>query len=262
MKKSVVVSILIAFIVLSIFPLVSADSFDLETAQAQVTRAIDSALIFFYPVLEKIIGDYSGSAFFFSEVLLLILLTIIIKNVLDKTPLGENTKKINIILSIIISILAIRFIAQNNLFEAIFIQYGVLGVAITTILPMAIFFYFVHQTKVGSFGRKVFWTIYGITLLVIWISKANQINAVANWIYILSMIAIGIFIYLDTTIHSYFGFSEFKKFKKHVNDEHITELRRKRKQLVKDVAEDIIDLPTFQKRDKDLEEKIKELLKE
>jgi len=232
---------------------------DLEEGMNQI---IEQVIGFGTPVFEKIIGEYSTSEFFFSKILLLILLVIIIKKVLEKTPIGDDNKNVSFIISLIISILGIRFISQNEFFEAIFIQYGVLGIAITTILPLVIFFYFVHNTKVGTFGRKMFWGIYTIILAAIWISKSGEIPEVANWIYGLSLVATTIFLIMDKSIHSYLGLSGFKKFEKDSNKKRIREAKKEMDILEEHFRHRRVSFSDYKKEKKAIEDYIKELSKE
>lgn len=256
-------SIILMFII-SIFDssLVSSASFDFEGAKYQVTRVLDSALGILSPFLEMIIGDYSSSQFFFYKVLLFILLLVIIKNLLEKTPIGSENKTASLIISIIISILGIRFINENDFFEAIFIQYGTLGIAITTIIPLVIFFYFVNNIKVGTYGRKIFWTLYIITMSAIWITKSSQIPEVANWIYGLNIVAAIIFILFDKTIQAYFGLSELKNWNKWDNRRRIRDAKAEIDKLKDHFHHGRISLPDFKKEKAKWEEYIKELSKE
>lgn len=219
---------------------ISARSYDFISMQNTVMRVIDSTLGIFSPFLELIIGDYSTSEFFFAKVLLLILLTVIINQILKKTPLGSEDKKIGLILSLIVSILAIRFISENDLISGILIPYGTLGVAITTVLPFLIFFYFVHHSGVGPAGRRFFWIIYGVILLVLWSSRSQNLSQTSNMIYGLIFLASIILIIFDKKIHSYFGFSDLKRYEKDRNQERIRKLKRKLNELTQDFNDGII----------------------
>ena len=262
MKKRIELFSLILVLITFAPQFVSAASFDFENAKSQVTRVIDSALGILSPFFQKIIGDYSTSDFFFSKILLFILLIVIIKNVLDRTPIGSDNKKISLIVSIIVSTLSIRFINENNFFGAIFIQYGVLGIAITTILPMVIFFYFVHNTNVGTYGRKVFWTLYAITFLAIWILKSSEIPEVANWIYGLTFTAAIIFIFFDKTIHSYLGLSDFKRFERTSNKKRILEAKEELDKIEEHFQKRRMAFQEYKHEKKAIEDYIKELSKE
>jgi len=256
------------FIVLTLslllLPLVSAQNLfgsyiDLEQG---VNDLINQGIKFSTPFFENIIGEYSTSQFFFSKILLLILLVIVIKNILDKTPLGEDNKKVSFLIAIIVSVLAIRFINENSLFEAAFIQYGVLGIAITTIIPMVIFFYFIHNTKVGTFGRKMFWGIYAITLFFIWRLKSSEIPDVANWIYGATFIVAIAFIAFDKSIHSYLGISEFLKHEKRTNKHIVRKLLKDLDDLKEHERTGRISPSDYQRERKEIIKQIKELQKE
>ncbi len=255
---------LLLFLLVVLMPIASAASFNFEAAKQQVSKIIDSFLGILSPVFEKIIGDYSSSDFFFHKILLFILLLIICKNILDRTPIGEGNKRVSFLISLIISILAIRFISQNSFFESIFIQYGVLGIAITTILPMVIFFYFIQHTNVGTFGRRVFWTLYAVTLTGIWISKASEakIPEVANWIYGITLSAALIFIVFDKSIHSYFGMSELTVFEKMANKKRIRELKKDLDELNDHLTHGRITSSEFIREKRAIEDHIRELSRE
>jgi hypothetical protein len=225
-------------------------------------QIIDQVISFLTPFFQVVIGEYSTSEFFFHKILLLILLIVIVKAILEKTPIAENNKQAGIIIALIISVLAIRFINENQFFEAIFIQYGVLGIAITTILPMVIFFYFVHNTKVGSYGRKVFWAIYIIILIGIWIVKSAELPEAANWIYGLTILSAGVFLIFDKSIHAYFGIKNFKNFDRAQKKESIKHLRRRIVELEKDHRDGVVTDPEYESERKRIQKQIRQLSKE
>jgi len=202
-KRGYFLGILFALIILS-STLISAAG-EAEMARDIITRGINAVLGFVNPVLEKVLGDYETSEFFFTKVLLLFLLILISNGVLRKTPIGKDNKKVSVIVSIIISILAVRFIAQNSLIESILVPYGTLGVAITTILPLIIFFYFIHNSGIKSFGRKAAWIAFAVMFVVIWLFQTPKISPIGNWIYGSTIVIIGIAAFFDKDFHYYFA---------------------------------------------------------
>lgn len=262
MKKRESILLIILMLGLIIFPLISAQTFEFGEVKDQIAKVIDIVLGILSPIFETIIGDYESSEFFFSKVLLLILLIIITKNILDRTPLGEDNKKVGLIISLVISILAIRFMNENDFFGAILIHYGTLGIAITTIVPMVIFFYFIHGTKIGTFGRKVFWSIYGITMLAIWILKRGEIPMVANWIYGLTLVGVIIFIIIDKNIHAYLGLSDFKQFEKNTIKKRIRELKKELDDINEHFQKNRMSFPEYKQEKIRIEDLIKEFSKE
>lgn len=246
---------------ISLVSIVNAQTFDFYAMQENAVRVIDSFLGIASPFFEYLIGEYHTSEYFFTKILLLVLLVIICKFVLDKTPLGEGkNKKISLLISVIISVLAVRFMSEAEFIEAILVQYGVLGIAITSILPLVIFFYFIHNTKIGTYGRKVFWAIYIIIFVVIWLSRpADQIPSAAHWIYGLTLVTAGIFLFFDKNIHSYFGIKELKAFKREQDKELLKHYKRQLSQAKDDLQHNIITQNDYEGIEKKLQENIKKL---
>jgi len=258
MKKSNF-SLKLFFLILILgVPLISAQSSVFQIIREQITIIFDIILGALSPIFELIIGNYSTSEFFFAKILLLFLLIVICKNVLDKTPLGDNNQKISWLISIIISILAIRFINETDLISGLLIPYGTLGIAITTILPLIIFYYFVHQSGANTFGRKLFWIFYIIVMVILWISKSDQIEKAANWIYGLCLLAAIILIIFDKTIHEYIGISKFKEYEKNRNKKIIRELKKELDELKEHLNYKRISYSEYRKEKKELEDRIKE----
>jgi len=262
MVKKINLLLIILISTLFILPLANARPFDFGTATEITTNVINNILSILSPIFQEVIGEYDTSDFFFSKVLLLILLIIILKNIIDRTPISEGNGKIGLLISVIISIISIRFMNENEFFEAIFIQYGVLGIAITTILPMVIFFYFIHNTNVGTFGRKVFWMIYTVILTGIWIVKSSEIPEVANWIYGITILLTITFIFLDKSIHSYFGMSDFNKLERRVNKKMIRKAFKELDEMKEDTRAGRMSVQDYNRESKELKDYIKELSKE
>ncbi|MEM4326339.1 MAG: hypothetical protein QXU40_03490 [Candidatus Pacearchaeota archaeon] len=254
--------ILILF--LTSIPLISAQPypfFDISL-NYQIRRIIDSFISFSTPVFEYIIGDYSTTEFFFAKILLLFILIIVIKYVLGKTPLSAEGGRIPLLLSIIVSILAIRFISDSRLVEGILIPYGTLGVAITTILPLIIFFYFLHHAGIGSFGRRFFWAMFGIILFLLWLSRSDRIGNTANWIYTLSFIATILLLIFDRSVHSYLGLSELRKYERYANKRRIREIYKELDELDDHFQKGRISLQEYTAEKKRLQNIIKGLSQE
>jgi hypothetical protein len=250
---------IICFLTLS---LVIAGRFDIADAGENISQALDNVLNILAPFFEKIIGEYSSSEFFFSKILLLIFLIIIIRSALTKVPIGDNNNIVKLILSILISILSIRFINQNGLFEALFLQYGAVGIGVTTIFLMTIVFYTIHKMKLGTYGRKVSWAIFIIILTGLWISISSDIPTAANFIYGFSILTSILMIPFDKQIHSYLGVSHLHIFMKKANREAILRAKERILKLNERLDTGIIDDREYRRALKEEEDRIKEWSKE
>jgi len=224
-----------------------------------INDVIFNIIIFARPIFIIVLGQYESNDLFFSKILLFFLLFVILRKAIEKTPFGEDNEKIGLIVSLIVSILGIRFIGQNGFLASIFIQYGVLTIAATVIIPMVIFFYFINMTKVGTFGKKMFWGLYAIIMSGIWISQQGRIPPEANYIYLASIAAAILFIVFDKSIQTYFGISGFHKFARELNEETIRDLRRRLADYSEDHSRGIMTASEYDTLKKKILKKVKRL---
>lgn len=235
-RKLITLSFIFVIFALSLSTIVSAQygssPFSFIDLGQGMRQLIDQAINFFTPVFEIVIGDYSGSEFFFTKVMLLLLLFVVIYFVLDHVPLFQGYRGINYIVALIVSIIAVRFISENQLVLGILLPYGTLGVALTTILPFFIFAYFIHTTGMPGIARKLCWIFFGIVFLVLWIYKADQIGDIGNQIYFWTTIAMAIMLILDKRIHAYFRGLDIKRFEQDAHENEIANLQIELRRLI------------------------------
>ena len=194
MKKEKV-TILIIIIAL-IIPLVSAQ-FNLREGTEQLLKQIQD---FSEPLLKFLLGVDSYDEFFFTKVLLFILLIVVIFSVLKNIEIFRHYLGAQWILSIIISLLAVRYLISINIINAILLPYGALGIAITILLPLVIFFYFVHNSIRHSRMRMLSWILYGLFFIGLWWQRSVDIGNF-GWIYGAGIIGVLIAIIFDKQIH-------------------------------------------------------------
>jgi hypothetical protein len=196
-------------------PLVSAQFSVGEGARQFVDGMVD----IFEPIFDAVLNTGTGnSELLFAKILITLLLFIVIFTVLKRVELFGRVRGAAVLIALIISILAIRFISEDGLVSGILLQYGVLGVAITTFLPYAIYFWFVHSTVSGGFARKLAWTLYGIIFLLFWISRGAELSVTSNWINFFGLAAVALSIFLDGTAHRYFAGSGTRRMRRrHAN---------------------------------------------
>ena len=225
MKKGKGIVLFLLFMTMGLLLLqnVRADAFGSARGVSQST--LDAAVSVFSPVFKVLFGDYDQNDFFFAKLLLMILLYAIINTALRKVPQFENNKGINMLVSLIVSIFAVRFISQNQLIYGILLPYGTLGVALITILPFLIFFLFVNWSNMGGAGRRLSWIFFGIIFFVLWIYQADNIGPIANQIYGWTMAALVLVFIFDKNIHYYFKTWEISAFYKGNNERRTASLQ-------------------------------------
>ncbi|MBS3066201.1 hypothetical protein J4205_00100 [Candidatus Pacearchaeota archaeon] len=184
MKKSVLffsVTILL-LIFMSMMSFVSAALSD------SITGGLDSVTNTFEPVLKYILGSTPDGEFLLVKLLFLILLLGVIYQAVRHVPtIGEN-KSLSWLIAIIASILAVRYLTSEAIVTFIWLPTGVLGVALASILPFIIYFFFIQGFDQGMI-RKVGWITFGVIYLglaiVRWPDLAIDQGYNLGWLYIL-----------------------------------------------------------------------------
>lgn len=225
-KRALFLMLFLAIMIGVVFPFVSAQS-GLPSVGLIVQKIVESIESIFAPIFQALIGNYSTGEFFFAKVLVLILLFVVIRAAVGSIPtLGENKMVVNII-AIVVSILAIRYMNENDFVRGILLPYGILGVALTTIIPFLIFFFFVHKTMESGTGRKIAWIIFMIIMCAIWFNRYDSLNNVANYIYF-GVIVLAILLFLfDKNVREYFAMRDIEKATKHANEDMLIEAYHK-----------------------------------
>ena len=190
-----------------------------------MTQIIYQMTEFFRPIFEFLLGPYAQTEFFYAKVLLLILLVVVIYWILDRVPLFQGYRNIAMIISLIVSIIAVRFISENQLINGILLPYGTIGVGITTILPFLIIAYGVHTLGLGGIGRKMVWGFFGLIFLILWVTKSSELSDLSNYIYIGTLIGVAVMLVFDRSIHAYFSGADMKRYERELADRQISDLQ-------------------------------------
>lgn len=153
------------------------------------------------PFLVALLGGYGLSYFLlFEKFLFFVLLICIIYVVLSKISLFEDQKKIIIVIDVCVSLLAVRFLDFIWL-NTILVQYQLLGIVLTAILPFIIYLFFLHGISNSGAVRKIGWIFFIVVYFFLWsTNEFPSYTAVYFWTMLLSFV----FLLLDGTIHRYF----------------------------------------------------------
>ena len=176
------------------------------------------------PLFGVAFGYYETTEFLFVKILVFIVLFVVIKTAVKATPrLGENNM-VTIVISLVVSILAIRFMSENDFFRGILLPYGALGVALATLLPFLIYGFFVHKSFDSGSIRRAAFVFYIIVFGIIWISRYDEINQVSNYIYLSTLILAICLILFDKQVKAYFRKGEIEAATEEINKDAIMKL--------------------------------------
>jgi len=174
--------------------------------------------------------------YLFARIILFIIILIVVYTVIKHNTIfgGDSKKVIQWIISSAIAILAIRFL-PDNFIEAIMLQYGALAVGITVFLPLLIYFFFVHQSGMHTFGRKTAWLVFAAAFFSLWSFRYENLGS-ANTIYWAAVGLVVIAFLFDKSIHEYFGLTEIRKSRELSKDSRRVGAQRRLDELEKDFA--------------------------
>jgi hypothetical protein len=183
-------------LILSFSSIVSAQ--DLARGSEQLVQIVKDV---FGPVFQALLGG--STELLFEKILFLILLFLVVYIALKRVPAFRENLAVLWIISLSVAFLGTRFLSDILLARFVLFSYTVMGVAIMTILPLIIYFYFVETTITSSAFRRIAWLIFFVIFFGLWITKKSEIGNLA-YIYLVAAILSLVFMLFDRTIQASF----------------------------------------------------------
>lgn len=223
----------------------------------QTQRAIQLITDFVSPFLEFLLGVSSFDQYFFIRVLLLVLIFVIIFTVLEYIEIFKKNTAVRVIISLVMSIFSAKYIGESEIITGILLPYGVLGIALTFILPFLVFFFFVHKSIEAPAGRRAAWVFFAVVFFGLWMNRGEQVGPI-SWIYFVGVIAVIISIIFDPKIHEYFGLAEMRAARKLYFHNEIARLRTKQDELRKWISDAALApyKKSYEKQVEDIEKRV------
>jgi len=204
----------------------------------------------------------------FVKLLVFILLLAVIDNVTQRIPGISERRGIGLIVSIAVSVLAVRYLTSEQLVNFIWLPYGVLGMAISVIIPFIIGFFFLEGFD-SFLIRKIGWASFAVIFLGLAYMRWDTLSAGAEWYQNLGLMYLAIavlsvlLIVFDKNIRAIMLESSLNRLtdrRKRMDAAEITDkIRELRERLARTddsrVRKDIMDEISLQKK------KLRDLLK-
>lgn len=209
-KKAVLIfgGIFASFAILALCcQLVSAVSVS-DVIERGPQQLVDMIKSFTTPIFEAILNTSAYDEYFFSRVLLLLLLFFVLYALLGKMELFEDRTGIKFIVASAVSIIGMRYLTMSDFINGILLPYGVLAVAITVGLTFLIFGYFVHESVHSGNVRKLMWILYLAIFLGMWLDRFKDLSSGVNTTYSIGTLLIIAAIAFDRHIQEYIGLKE------------------------------------------------------
>jgi membrane-bound ClpP family serine protease len=255
-KKVVLLTFMLlvsSFLVNFVYAQSNAGNF-LRTGSQQL---IDMVVGFGEPFLQVLLGGENWTGFLlFEKLVLFILIASIVYLSISKIPPFKGNNGVIWIITIAIPLLGVRYL-DFNWINAILIQYRVLGIVLTSILPFVIYFLFLEAMDYGTI-RKVGWIFFIVIYYGLWSTTQNDTY---SEFYLLTLILSLILLIFDKTIHRWYMWEKIKSSGKSSVEEAATAIRRKMADAQDDKRRGIITVDVFNERMDALEKDLKSIYK-
>ena len=170
----------------------------------EIKGGFENALGFLFGGID---GAYTGEILFIKLLIFVVILSIV-NLAVGRVPGFGDKKGISLVISVAVSMMAVRYITTTSLINFIWLPYGVIGVLFSSILPFIIGFFF-FQGFDSSIIRKVGWTGFFVIFIGLGWMRWNDFTADAwfgnlAWIYIIIAGISALLIFYDRNIHALF----------------------------------------------------------
>lgn len=185
-------------------------------------QLIDIVEDMFGPFFSVILGG-SGDLLF-ERIMFLTILLAVVYIVISKMKVFDDNTPVIWIITVSVSLLATRFLADSALVQTIILPYSVLGVALTSALPLLIYFTFVEKFD-SSTVRKMLWIFFVVIFFGLWGARYDAVGEI-SWIYFITAILALIFLLFDGTIRRMIIKSHMKEVGGLNKADYLARLRR------------------------------------
>jgi hypothetical protein len=191
----------------------------------QISDALDALAKNANPVVKFVLGSVvvpgnfkiSEGEMLVIKLLVFILMLALLYYAIDKVPFFEGKTTLTVIIAVVLSILATRYLTTAAVVNLIWAPTGALGIALTAGFPFLIFFFFIESmdnTIIRKIGWIFFMVIFLFLAIVRWDATANPAGGFNyGWIYIITCVASAVVLWRDKDIHAFFVRAAYEKIK-------------------------------------------------
>ncbi|MGV8142749.1 MAG: hypothetical protein ACP5NS_03890 [Candidatus Pacearchaeota archaeon] len=177
-----------------------------------VASIIESIVDGVKPIVQLLVGttgdSVSDSSFLFAKFLLLILVVSVIWIPVKTLPfVGEARNGLAFVIALIVGLLSIRFLS-SNIISTILLPYTAIGISITAILPLILYFVWVEKGLEGPMFktlRKAAWIFALVVFISLYFVRLPLLNPPAYAVvYLIAGLLCFLFFLFDKTIQKAF----------------------------------------------------------
>jgi len=221
-------------------------------------QLIETVQEMFYPLFSIVLGGYGD--YMFERILFLFILVAILYIVLSRMEVFKKNRMVIWVITISISLLATRYMTESDLIQTMLLPYSVLGVTLTAVLPILIYFFFVESFSDSTTVRKMLWIFYIIVFIGLWASRYDELGQM-SWIYMLSAIAALMFLLFDGTIRRAIWKQKEKDKDLERNTNLVVEIRKQLRELNLNYKDGFMTEHMYNKMNKRLNKQLHSLIR-
>lgn len=221
-------------------------------------QLIDNIEQMFGPMFSMLLGGQGD--YMFERIMFLFMLVAIIYVVISRIDVFKNNKMVIWVITISVSLLSTRFLTESDLIQTMLLPYSILGVTLTAVLPILIYFSFVESFSESATVRKMLWIFYIIVFIGLWSSRYDELGQM-SWIYMMSAIAALLFLLFDGTIRRTMVKQQMKELDIENRDNFVVEVRKQLRELNNNYREGFMTEARYNKINKRLNKQIEKIMK-
>jgi hypothetical protein len=214
------------------------------------------------PFVEKVLGGVVGAnsdEAIVSKLLLFFLLILLIDGVISRISIFAGRKWLCFAVSFIVSVLSIRFLATQQIITAVLLPYGAMGIAMTSIIPVAIFIAFIQQFNSGLV-RRLGYIVFALLFVGLWWVRRADIGDL-GYFYLAAVGILFISMLIDGTLRRWLNLAKVDTNKQKVNKTELNILEGEINKLQQSIStqsdsakrkEELAQMKDLQKRMDDL----------
>jgi hypothetical protein len=207
-KKRLIVGLLLAFVLLSVF--VSAQDSSPSGQIISFFQGFADVVTGFFEAIAPLLNVLFGSELVTGldeggSLLVKLILFAVVGGVflvgLKKMPMFDENPSVAWIVSLGIALIGVRYLSSTDYLTALFLPSSTVTAILSIIIPLGGLFIFIENFFEGakySTLRKAMWVISGVMFLILYLTLFNEVDY--SWAHLISAVACLVFFWFDGTL--------------------------------------------------------------
>ncbi|PIN90315.1 hypothetical protein COU60_01845 [Candidatus Pacearchaeota archaeon CG10_big_fil_rev_8_21_14_0_10_34_76] len=229
----------------------SGSSGTIGTAIGGIADIVNSIIVALEPFIALLVGATPGGELLFAKLLVIIMLVAIIWVVMGSFPLFADKRGLSALVSIVVALLAVRFITEDTIINAVLLPYSALGISISVLIPFAIYFYFVENVLTQKILRNFAWVFAAAVFIGLYVVRFDQVGDFA-WVYFAAAGGSIALLMLDGTIQKAFRKARYDQIRALQGAQMQSDILTKRQELETKFVDGTITPAAYKIQDKHL----------